>query len=585
MKRANNKNDQTAANVGPTTVEAAGNPPQSVFQPTKRQRREYQKVALVAVRKVRQIGLYWARRCRKSTTLGDLGFDTISSAPGKMVIGASASLLLGRELVPVTLSAAEQAMIVSNEAAAVREVFEAGAAESLQSATPLNFQVADSGKDKILKGLTHDDFANLYHSSRMELRLYFDNTHYSRLQVIAPNPATARSWRATVLRDECGYTPAAFEQALRDATDPMMRDTTDLKIVYASNLSTDDRHPWFETTMPREIKAETEDAEFPANPAGHLYYGQSGILIHRVALKDAYAAGHMLYDDFSQPMSYEQCRTFPQFKSGWDATYALNHKAGGAAVIDLIALINAQRRGHNQCAFVYVDGDQDFRSALSQLRANVKGGICGIGFDVATTTGDTSNPSSVTITEKISAEKFQRLVVLWKERKPAVVLERLKQIVRLLRDTGCSPRRLCIDATSERYFAELTTDEMRSLVPVQMIVSSIAVEPLPKGYNPREGNVNYKTYLGDLYAASVNDGRTVLPPDDSQYFKTDHRLVLKDGGRFVCTPEPDGKHGDTFDSGKLANFALEGTGPFSHESVGSRSETSGVSRREKGLLG
>lgn len=501
-----------------------------------------------------------------------------------MVIGASASLLLGRELVPVTLSAAEQAMIVSNEATAVRETFESGASEH-----GLSFQVATSDKDKILKGLTPEDFAELYHSSRMELRLYFDNTHYSRLQVIAPNPATARSWRATVLRDECGYTPAAFEQALRDATDPMMRDTTDLKIVYASNLSTDDRHPWFESTMPKEIKAETEDAEFPANPAGHLYYGQSGILIHRVALKDAYAAGHMLYDDFSQLMSYEQCRTFPQFKSGWDATYALNHKAGGAAVIDLIALINAQRRGVGQCDFVYVDGDSDFQAALAALRKNLsregregRGGICGIGFDVATTTGDTSNPSSTTITEKIGSDKFQRLVILWKERKPAVVWDRLKQIVRTIRDAGCSPRRLCIDATSERYFAEQTTDELRSLVPVQMIISSNAVEPLPKGYNPREGNVNYKTYLGDLYAASVNDGRTVLPPDDSQYFKTDHRLVLKDGGRFVCTPEPDGKHGDTFDSGKLANFALEGNGPFVCERVEIKGRTSGL--RGKGAL-
>jgi hypothetical protein len=521
----------------------------------KRTRREYQKTALVATRKVRQIGLYWARRCRKSTTLGDIGFDEMSRESGKMVIAASASLLLGKELVGVTLSAAEQAMIVLNESLAMRQVFANGATEK-----GLDFKVANSATDKVLKGLTENDFAELYHSSRMEMRLYFDNTKYSRLQVIAPNPATARSWRATVLRDECGFTPANFEMELRNATDPMMRDTTDLKIIYASNLSTNDRHPWFETTMPKEIKAESEDAEFPANPAGHLYYGQHDILIHRVALKDAYAAGHLLYDDFSAPMSYEQCRTFPQFKSGWDATYALNHKPGGAAVIDLIALINAQRRGVGQCSFVYVDCDSDFRSAIEALRRNLRGGVCGIGFDVATTTGDTSNPSSVTVTERIGSEKFQRLVVLWKEKKPQVVRERLKEIVRVIREAGSSPRRLCIDATGERYFAEETADDVGRFVSVQLVVSSVAVEPLPPGYSEKEGNVNHKTYLGDLYAASVNDGRTILPPDDSQYFKTDHRLVLKDGGRYVCTPEPDGKHGDTFDSGKLANFALDATG-------------------------
>lgn len=253
----------------------------------KRERRKYEQVALVATRSVRQLCLYWARRCRKSTTLGSIGFDEMSQGPGRMVIAASASLLLGKELVGVTLSAAEQAMIVANEAAAVRDVFESGAGEK-----KLDFKVADSAKDKVLTGLTPEDFSELYQSSRMELRLYFDRTAFSRLQVIAPNPATARSWRATVLRDEAGYTPANFETELRNATDPMMRDTPDLKIIYASNLSSNDRHPYFETTMPREITAPTEDEEFPANPSGHLYIGQHGILVHRVALKDAYAAGH-----------------------------------------------------------------------------------------------------------------------------------------------------------------------------------------------------------------------------------------------------------------------------------------------------
>ena len=206
----------------------------------KRIRRKYQNVALVAVREVRQIALYWARRCRKSTSLGDIAFDEMSKQQGRMVIAASASLLLGKELVGVTLSAAEQAMIVANEASAMRTVFENGAEEN-----DLSFRVADSAKDKVLTGLTPEDFAELYQSSRMELRLYFDRTHFSRLQVIAPNPATARSWRATVLRDEAGFTNANFENELRIATDPMMRDTPDLKIIYASNLSGNDRHPYF----------------------------------------------------------------------------------------------------------------------------------------------------------------------------------------------------------------------------------------------------------------------------------------------------------------------------------------------------
>ena len=79
----------------------------------KRVRREYQEVALVAVRKVRQIALYWARRCRKSTTLGDIAFDEMSKEPGRMVIAASASLLLCKELVGVTFSAWASALSLS----------------------------------------------------------------------------------------------------------------------------------------------------------------------------------------------------------------------------------------------------------------------------------------------------------------------------------------------------------------------------------------------------------------------------------------------------------------------------------------
>jgi hypothetical protein len=516
---------------------------------TKRTRRAYQKVALVAVREVRQIALYWARRCRKSTTLGDIGFDEISRESGRMVIAASASLLLGKELVGVTLSAAEQAMIVANEASAMRTVFEAGAGEK-----GLDFKVADSAKDKLITGLSEEDFAELYQSSRMELRLYFDRTHYSRLQVIAPNPATARSWRAQVLRDECGFTNPNFEQDLRNATDPMMRDTPDLKLIYASNLSGNDRHPYFTTTLPREITAPTEDEQFPANPNGHLYIGQDGILIHRVALKDAYAAGHTLYDDHSAPMSYEECRAFPQFKSGWDETYALNHKSGGAAAIDLIALLTAQRRGVGQCNFVFAESEGDFQRALYLLAATLRSGPVGLGYDVASTTGEKSNPSSITATENVGGERFQRLVVVFKSKHRAVAEDYLRRIaatVRARREGGPA-RRLCIDASNERLAAQETSNALEAVLPVQLVLGGASVDPLPPGYRDA---INYKTLLGDLYCAAVNDGRTALPADD--YIKADHRLPVKDGGRYLCTPDGDGRHGDTFDSGKLAEYALQ----------------------------
>jgi hypothetical protein len=512
----------------------------------KRTRRKYQQVSLVAVRQTRQVFLNWARRCRKSTTLGDIAFDEISKEAGRTVIAASASLLLGRELVGMTLSSAEHAMIVAREAEAMREVFEAGAANE-----GLDLKVADTAKDKVLNGLTAEDFADLYKSSRMELRLYFDKTKYSRELIIAPNPATARSWRATVVRDEAGYTSTALETELRVATDPMMRDTPDLKIIYASNLPTDDRHPAFEDTMPREITASSEEEQFPANPSGHLYIGQTGKLVHRVALKDAYAAGHQLFDDHGQAMTYEQARQFPQIKSGWDVSYALNHKAGGSAAIDIMALLTSQRRGAGQCAFVYVESDAEWQYALGLLRGLLKGGDVGLGFDVASTTGETSNPSSITVTERSGLERAQRLVAAFKSKRRAVMSSRLQDVVRVVRErpTGGPGKRLCIDASNERLAAEETSEDLSPMIPVELVINSVSIQP--PGYQEK---INYKTYLGDLYSTAVNDNRYALPPDE--YIKLDHRLPTKDGGRYFCTPEPDGKHGDTFDSGKLAEYAL-----------------------------
>lgn len=556
----------------------------------KRQRRLYEQTALVAVRDTRQIALYWTRRGRKSTTLGSIAFDQMSKGPDNTVIAASASLLTGKELTSVTLSAAEQAMIVLNEAAAQRAVFENGAAEHA-----LSFVVADSAKDKPLKGLTPENFADLYQSSRMELRLYFDNTKFSRQLVIAPNPATARGWRGMVLRDECGFTAANLENELRVATDPMMRDTPDLKIVYASNLSSDDRHPWFETTMPRDITAGNEEEQFPANPAGHFYRGTNGMLIHRVALKDAYAAGHQLFDDSGAPMTYDQCRVFPQFRMGWDQSYALNHKPGGGAAIDLVALLTAQRRGLGQCAFILIDEDvtfpdeyslakdhPEFRRALQLLAALLTDGPVGIGFDVASTTNESSNPSSITVTEKVAGDYVARLVVAFKQRKRKIMSGRLAEIVKCVRAraAGGPARRLCIDSSNEKLAAEETKDDLVRLVPVELVSGNNNVEPRPAGYTD---DLNYKTYQGDLYCAVINDGRALLPHD--HYVKTDHRLLRKDQGRYVCEVGEGGQHGDTIDSGKQSLWALISAGGLSGTFVppsGRRAELQ-ASRRDRSV--
>jgi hypothetical protein len=507
-------------------------------------RRRYECQFIKAIREERVAVAFWARRCRKSTTLGAIAFDEMGKEAGRSVIAASASLLLGSELINMTASATESAILLRSEADAQLEEFQRGAAEK-----GLDFRCADAESGQEYLGLTREDFADLYQSKRLEMRLYHSATTYSRQLVIAPMPATARGWRGTVLRDEAGFTPVNLEMELREAVDPIFRDVPDLKMIYASNLGRDDRHPFFTMTIP-ETGTPPPDPEPCA--IGHFHRGENHVLIHKVSLADAYAAGHVLFDNRGEPMTLEAFRADPANKSQLPYNYDLLHLAGGAAAIDLLALLTAQQRGVGQCAFHYVDSDEDFQRALLALRANLRGGRVALGFDPATTTRETSNPSSLTITEELGGERYQRLVVLWKERKAQVVIDRLTSIVRAIREreSGGAARRFCIAATNERYFADLLSDALRALVPVELVIESAALQPA--GYDE---SVNFKTYLGDLYSTAVNENRYALP--SGEYFKKDQRLTVKNAGRYECHPDTnDGAHGDTFVSGALAEYAL-----------------------------
>lgn len=522
----------------------------------KRTRRPYQTVALAVQQERRVVGYYWTRRGRKSTTAGDIYFDEISREPGRTAINCSASLMLGKEAIGMTLTSLEQAELLAAEAAAVRAGMEANAA-----AHQLDFKVANGETGKVYSGMSEADFTHLYQARSMELRLYFDKTSYSRELILAPSIQTFRSYRALIGLDEFGYMPKGQAKDLINSADAMMRDTPDRRMLFFCNLCLDDGHPWYEMTMPREISASSEEDQFPADARGHLYIGQTGMLVHRVALKDAYQAGHLLYDDLGRPMTYEQCRAFPSMRGGWDVSYALNHKPGGASVIDILALLHAQRRGVGQCHFIYADCDADVERALQLLPATLRDGRVAIGVDQASTTSETSNPTSITLTERLGQESFQRLVLVFKTKKRQfrdAILKRMCQIVRA-RPNGGPVFALGIDGSNERLAAEETCDELSAFTATRIFVNSNTVEPRPPGYSEQDGSVNYKTYLCDLYAARVNDGRIALPADD--YLKSDHRMVMKDAGRVVCVPDPTtGAHGDTFDSGKISEFMLDGAG-------------------------
>ena len=109
------------------------------------------------------------------------------------------------------------------------------------------------------------------------------------------------------------------------------------------------------------------------------------------------------------------------------------------------------------------------------------------------------------------------------------------------------------------------------------------MDPPPPGYTGLDGRINYKTWLGDLEVANVNEGRLALPPDD--YVKADYRLIMKDGGRFLCVPDAaSGAHGDTFDSGKLAELALLAGNPGKIIRPESTRAQSGYTRRSRSVF-
>ena len=115
------------------------------------------------------------------------------------------------------------------------------------------------------------------------------------------------------------------------------------------------------------------------------------------------------------------------------------------------------------------------------------------------------------------------------------------------RPSGGWARYLCIDATNERLFARRMQQQLARMCGVELIVGS----EKKKGSNE---DVNMKTLLGTEYVTALQRGELDLPAHE--YVKEDHRLVRRDCGNFVCSPASDGKHGDTFDSGKLALYGL-----------------------------
>jgi hypothetical protein len=170
----------------------------------------------------------------------------------------------------------------------------------------------------------------------------------------------------------------------------------------------------------------------------------------------------------------------------------------------------------------------------------------GLGLDLGTTTKKKSNPSVLAVNQLVSLTHFIRVIVRWKTQDPRVTRAILRAVLEGL-PHGLRARRLCIDATSERFFAADLRDEFAGIVPVELVVSSASTK-----YGGEE--MNYKAYLGNLFINTIEDGYVALPPE--KWVKTSIRQVTRDRGTFDAEVAADGDHGDVFDAAKLSIHAL-----------------------------
>jgi hypothetical protein len=629
-------------------------------------RRPYQEAALAAFIKdpARVWALLWERQSGKSTTLADFALYEMLRHPGRTVIYASASLLLAQEITLKTATRANQSLqqLIEEDASRLKQFVDnaqslldtqtqtisSTAADCLNQycatfkppvpdpqAQPfdnlnaelwrsapgdtsalspflapkpkLEFKTFDSLNDREIGKYDLADFTNLFRQQRLEFRVYHSPTCYSRMKVIAPNIATARSWSGTVLLDE-----VAFIRNLRELMNALLpvitADKTFKLILSTTPPEFDDTHYSFELLAP------PAGLEFKANAAGNWCTSESGIRVHRADAFDTALAGKKIFDlKTGQEITPAEAFQRAPNKDGHRIAHWLTWMLGGSAACDLLRLRTAQERGVGQCQNFQINSDADMTPALNWLSQNVGGkgfisapppppprmptnydiyqwnrqpyadpayeklyreavaqqsspspspspSSCssrdtfpiGIGFDVATSTKGKSNPSVVSILEEHGLEWIVRCRFIWKTKDPEIANQRILSILDVLERRGVRPRGLAQDATNERYYAEQNRKYFRAKVPVVLVVASEAVDK-PSLDKP----TNWKEYLGHQLIAKLDDNNLTLPPDE--YTRTDYRLVMKDRGRIVCEPNDQGMHGDCFDADKLAGHALGAT--------------------------
>jgi len=416
---------------------------------------------------------------------------------------------------------------------------------------------ADDDKGNLLD---IDAISDLLETGKLEAKVWWGRTagDYSSHQIFAANPDTVRGATGSVFWDEAFLT-AEFRECLRAARSIIAR-RQDARFILASSPPISSSHESWDILY--------HESKFPVSPKGNWRQAKAkkdeyGMWILRVDGYDAEAAGIKWYDEETgTPISVAEARARNDDKDGFDREALLLYKSSGVDAIPYHLLVQAQTRGADDgVAFdlgsvtdldnLSVDGlTAALLSLLPPSWADpiLPSAEIGIGHDQATSDGKDSNPSSITVTEKDGLIRKTRLVVRWKSRSPGVNEAILLRVIMDLIRRGIRPRGLAIDASNETFNALRLRSAFSHLVPVELIKSG------ESWVDPATGTkMLWKQRLGDNYVESFLNGCHWLPSGD--WLVADHSLATK-GPSGYDNRTSKGNHGDTFDSGKLAEEML-----------------------------
>ena len=464
--------------------------------------------------KYRLLGFVARRQYGKTTTCANIAMMKMMKRRDHTVIFGSAKLNLSREIVR------KEAAVIENAISAATSRLEEG-----------KVRLADDKTGRSFRGLSHDDFADLFEHSRLEFRYYHSRNSYSRTKVVALRPDTVGE-TGDLMCDEVGR--IGNWKDVWEAVEPIVASNPQFRILLLTTPPPDDAHYSFEQLAP------PPGTKFTVSPSGNVYESVRGVTCLRVDAWDAYADGVPLYDTrTSLPVTPEESRKRAFDKDAWDRNYGCLFITGGTAAVSLIRLMEAMERGGRAGCVFALDDLPDGWERLFDLSQ----GPVGVGADPATTENETSNPFGVTVTQRIGGRYVAKLILSFKSadpRKPKCILRELCAKLR--------PRALAIDATSEVYWATEVREMLEGVCDVILVKNSERTEVMGE-------SVLFKTYLGQLLINAIDDGLVDLP--DAREVKDDFRLVKKMKGGFDnALDSATGRHGDLFDGTKLSVHAL-----------------------------